>query len=118
MHWHAPARFRLVHLALLPHGEGLQGSTTSVGASAVNKHSYKSSFCNDHIDSRVVIRTQAVKASPVKPGSHRHCGTWFVTEQVAWWPHTPGHGSTQCCDTQAKWRGHSALTTHSGLHSI
>lgn len=65
IHWHAPALALAVHLALLPHGEGLQGSMTSVGAMGV------------------VIRTQAVKASPVYPGSHLHWGTWLVTEQVA-----------------------------------
>ena len=41
------------------------GDIAKLYLSYVNKHSYISSFCNDHIDSRVVIRTQAVKASPV-----------------------------------------------------
>lgn len=54
MHWHAPALALAVQIAFCPQGEGLQGSIVTVGAGGV------------------VILVQAVKASPVYPGSQVH----------------------------------------------
>jgi hypothetical protein len=50
MHWHAAARCLVVQTAFWPHGLGVQGSTSSVGARAenmVNIHTdvYISSHC-------------------------------------------------------------------------
>ena len=47
MHWQAAARFLSLHRAFEPHGEGLQGSMTSVGTGGV------------------VILEQNLKGSPV-----------------------------------------------------
>ena len=100
IHGQAAARLRSLQRALEPHGDGLQGSTISVGVGGV------------------VIRRHPTNASPVYPGSHVHRGRWLLTRHVAWLPHTPGHGSRQCWLIQARSRGHSAFTVHSGLHSM
>ena len=68
-------------------------------------------------DLRVVWRMQETKGFPVKPGSQVHWGRWFDTRQVAWIPQTPGQGFLHLLLTQALSLGHSALVTHSGLHS-
>lgn len=41
----------------------------------------------------------------------------MLTEQVAWAPHTPGHGSRHLLFMQARWFAHSGLIVHSCLHS-
>ena len=100
IHWQAAARFLSEHRALDPQGEGLQGWITSIGVGCV------------------VIRWQAVKASPVYPTSHLQRGRWLLTVQDACAPHTPGQGSRQCWFMQALSLGHSGLVVHSGLHSM
>ena len=59
----------------------------------------------------------AVKGSPLYPGLQVQVGAWLTTLHWALTPHTPGQGSTQCSETQARLLGQSALMVHSGLHA-
>ncbi len=47
-----------------------------------------------------------------------HTGLWFETVQKAFWPQTPGQGSTHFWLTQARVGEHSWFIVHSGLHSM
>ena len=59
----------------------------------------------------------SVKGSPENPSGQAHIGLWLTTSQVARNPQDPGHGSTHFWLLHAWFRGHSALSTHSGRHA-
>lgn len=50
----------------------------------------------------------------MKPGRQLHMGLWLTTRHWALAPHEPGQGSAQVSLIQARVRGHSALSRHSG----
>lgn len=57
-----------------------------------------------------------VKGSPVKDSLQLQIGLWLSTTHLVLRPQVPGHGSEHFWSIQALSRGHSELTTHSGLH--
>lgn len=75
---------------------------------------YRSSIIVDILI--LLIIWHLVNGSPVYCGGQLHIGLWLTTWQMAPMPHVPGQGSTHFWLMQAWFRGHSELTTHSGLH--
>ena len=61
-------------MALDPQGDGLQGSTVSVGLGGPDKGPMNNKNPKNKISSRVVILEQALKGSPAKPGSQTQFG--------------------------------------------
>lgn len=61
------------------------------------------------------ISKHLVKGSPVKPGRQLQIGLWFTTWHTVATPQVPGHGSMHFWLTQALFKEHSELVTHSGL---
>lgn len=61
------------------------------------------------------LKKHLVNGSPVWLGIQLQIGLWLTTWHLALIPHVPGHGSTHLLFRHAWVRGHSALTTHSGL---
>lgn len=55
------------------------------------------------------------KGSPVNPTGQVQIGLWFLVVHNALNPQVFGHGSAHFLFKQAKWGGHSALTTQVGL---
>lgn len=61
---------------------------------------------------------QPTNGSPDVEGGHQQIGAWLNTRHIAPLPHVPGQGSMHLLRTQARSRGHSELTTHSGLQPV
>lgn len=61
------------------------------------------------------MRLHCWKGLPVYDGGQEQIGLWFLTIHFAPNPHVPGQGSLHFWLVQASLRGHSELTTHSGL---
>lgn len=57
-----------------------------------------------------------INGSPVYLGLQLQIGLWFITLHSAAIPQVPGHGSIHFWFTQALFKAHSELVTHSGLH--
>lgn len=62
------------------------------------------------------VKAHCENGSPEYPAGHAQIGLWFLTVHNAWIPQVFGQGSKHFWFVQALSKGHSELTTHSGLH--
>lgn len=100
-----------LHSEFGPQGDGWQGFTTRISFSVNNvlttRLNRESTF--------IPIIVHLIKGSPVCSGGQLQIGLWFTTWHLAAIPQVPGHGSIHFWFTQAWFKGHSELVTHSGL---
>lgn len=106
-----------------PHGDGLQDGGRSVdGISGTVKWIFyiKFFYLFNKIIQNILVELFSLgehwkNGSPVNPTGQVQIGLWFLVVQSALTPQVFGHGSVHFLFKQAKWNGHSAFTTHSGL---
>ena len=71
----------------------MHGSSSTTGSIAEKLASHANSFYINVI-LRLGFNLHDVNGSPMYPSMHVQTGTWFFTEQRAFTPQVPGHGST------------------------
>ena len=97
-----------------PQGFGLHGSSSTTGSIAEILSNHAKTIFVGNVILRIGFNLQDVNGSPMYPSMHVQTGTWFFTEQRAFTPQVPGHGSTHLFLWQALLDGQSEWTTHSG----
>lgn len=113
----------IVHWALSPQGEGLQGSFTGSSTRIGRKMSQilifnsPTRFCLCFFVSQLylLIWKQLTNGSPVNRSGQLQIGLWFRTVQRALSPHELSQGFTHFMFTQARVCSQSVLTVHSAL---